>query len=147
MRYLISACLIGDNCKYDGFNNLHQVAKKLYDKGLAIPVCPEELGGLPTPRVPSEIVGEKVLSKDGEDVSVEFALGASKTLEIAKKNGIKIAILQARSPSCGSKKIYDGTFSGNLILGEGRTTSLLRANGIEVITIEDFINGEYEKDI
>ena len=141
--YIISACLIGENCKYDGNNNFHEVAKDLFDKGLVIPVCPEQLGGMSTPRIPSEIVGNKVLSKEWLDVTNEFSLGAKKTLKIALENNVKYAILQAKSPSCGSKFIYDGTFSNKLIKGQGITTKLLEKHGIKVITVEEYI----EKDI
>ena len=144
--YLISACLTGENCKYDGGNNYHTVAQKLLDSGLAITACPEELGGLSTPRVPSEIVNDKVLSKEGVDVTKEFTVGASKTLELAKKYDVKIAILQKRSPSCGVHQIYDGTFSGNLITGQGRTTEVLRKHGIKVISIDDYIRDYYHSD-
>ena len=143
---LISACLIGENVTYDGSNNYHQVARELYENGLAIPVCPEVFGGLPTPRTPSEIVGEKVVSKDGIDVTKYFQAGAKKTLKIAQENGVTFAILQARSPSCGVHQIYDGTFSRNLIEGEGTTTKLLREHGITVITIEDYVRDYHETD-
>ena len=146
MKYLISACLIGENCKYDGKHNYHEIANKLYLEKLAYPVCPEELGGLPTPRVPSEINGKNVVNKEGEDVTREFIFGAEKTLQIARKLGVSIAILQARSPSCGSKQIYDGTFSNQLIDGEGVTTKLLREHGIRVITIDEYIKDYYETD-
>ncbi len=143
MKYLMSACLIGENCKYDGGNNLHQVAKKLYDEGLVIPVCPEELGGLPTPRIPAEIVGNQVINQKGQNVTKEFQTGAIKTLEIAKKHNITVAILQSRSPSCGSKQIYDGSHTDSLVPGEGTTTKLLREHGIKVITIKDYIKGDF----
>ncbi len=136
---LISACLIGENCKYNGKNNLNDEALKLYKQGLVIPVCPEELGGLPTPRIPAERVGDLVINKEGKDVTKEFVLGAKKTLEIAQENDVTMAILQPRSPSCGCSKIYDGSFSGVLTNGNGITTELLKKNGIEVISIEDYI--------
>lgn len=144
--YLISACLIGKNCKYDGSNNAHKIAKKLFDKGLVIPVCPEELGGLPTPRDPSEISGDKIINNKNVDVTKHFYSGASNTLEIALKNKIKIAIFQKRSPSCGVNQIYDGSFTGRLIQGEGFTTSVLRKAGIEVITIDEYIKKYYKRD-
>lgn len=143
---LISACLIGDNVTYDGTNNYHKVAKELYDKGQAIPVCPEVFGGLPIPRVPAEIKDGNVINKDGVDVTKYFQSGAKKTLKIALENNVKLAVLQARSPSCGSHHIYDGTFSGNLIEGEGTTTKLLREHGIEVITIDDYVERFYGND-
>jgi len=144
--YLISACLIGENVKYDGLNNEHNVALELVKKGLVIPVCPEVLGGMSIPRVPSEIVLDKVVSKEGKDVTKYFQAGAQKTVEIAKQNNINIAILQARSPSCGSSQIYDGTFSGTLQDGQGVTTRLLEQNGIKVITIDEYIRDYYEND-
>jgi uncharacterized protein YbbK (DUF523 family) len=144
--YLISACLIGENVTYDGSNNYHSVAKELYDKGRVIPVCPEVFGGLPTPRVPAEIVGDNVITKHGVDVTKYFQRGALKTLQIAKENHVTLAILQARSPSCGSKQVYDGTFSGQLIEGEGTTTKRLREHGITVITIDEFVENYYGND-
>jgi uncharacterized protein YbbK (DUF523 family) len=144
--YLISACLTGENVKYDGTNNYHSVAKELVDMGQAIPVCPEVLGGLSTPRIPSEIVDNVVLAKDGTDVTSFFQKGAEKTLKIAQENNIKVAILQARSPSCGVHQIYDGTHSGVLIKGQGKTTSLLQQHGITVITIDDFLKDYYHGD-
>ena len=143
---LISACLIGDNVTYDGTNNYHKVAKELYDKGQAIPVCPEVFGGLPIPRVPAEIKDGKVINKEGIDVTKYFQSGAKKTLKIALDNNVKLAVLQARSPSCGSHHIYDGTFSGQLIKGEGTTTKLLREHGIEVITIDEYVERFYGND-
>lgn len=146
MKYLISACLIGENCKYNGGNNLDNIAKLLFDKGLAFSICPEVLGGLDTPRVPAEIVNDEVITKEGVNVTKEYELGAKKSLEYALKHNIKIAILQPRSPSCGSKQIYDGTYSGTLIKGEGKTTKLLREHGIKVITMEDYMRDYYEED-
>ena len=142
--YLISACLIGENCKYNGGNNLNIKAKELYDKGLVIPICPEQMGGLSTPRIPSEIVGDKVIMRDGKDVSFEFELGAQKALKIALDNNCKYAILQARSPSCGSEYIYDGSFSNTLIKAQGKTAKLFHENGIKVLTIDQFLEGTYE---
>lgn len=141
---LISACLIGENVTYDGSNNYHKIAKELYDKGEAIPVCPEVFGGLPTPRVPAEIIQNTVVSKEGLDVTSFFQKGAERTLKIAKENNVTLAVLQARSPSCGSHYIYDGTFTGTLIEGEGTTTALLRKHGIKVITIDEYIEDYYE---
>ncbi len=144
--YLISACIAGVNCKYDGHNNFHRIAKELVDANKAVLACPEELGGLPTPRTPCEIKEGKVISKTGDDVSSEFRVGASKTLEIAKKHNVKIAIMQKRSPSCGVHQIYDGTFTSSLISGQGVTTTLLQKNGIKVITIDEYIEQYYQYD-
>ena len=140
--YLVSSCLAGINCRYDGKNNLNKKVADLVKAGKAIPVCPEVLGGLPTPRDPSEIIADeegnkRVVTEKGKDLTAEFKLGAEKTLQIAKILEAKKAILQQRSPSCGSGKIYDGTFSGNLISGSGLTAELLIAEGIEVLTEAD----------
>ncbi|AIS52741.1 hypothetical protein TKV_c15770 [Thermoanaerobacter kivui] len=136
--YLVSACLAGINCKYDGGNNLKEEIKKLVGEGKAILVCPEQLGGLPTPRLPSEIRGDKVFDIEGKEVTENFYRGAYETLKIAKMYGITQAIFKAKSPSCGCGKIYDGTFSGNLIEGDGITTRVLRKHGISVMTEHDF---------
>lgn len=147
--YLVSSCLAGINCRYDGKNNLNKKVLDLVEAGKAIPVCPEVLGGLDTPRDPSEIIvdeegNRRVVTEKGKDLTAEFKLGAEKTLKIAKIVEAKKAILQQRSPSCGSKKIYDGTFSGTLVNGRGLTAELLIAEGIEVLTeaeweVEPFI--------
>lgn len=139
---VVSSCLCGINCKYSGENNLNENALKLVNQGKAVPICPEQLGGLKTPRNPAEIVeknGEiKVMTEAGTDVTNEFLLGAKRSLEIAKVLGAKKAILQRRSPSCGFGKIYDGTFSGKLIPGNGLTVRLFLENGIEVISDEEY---------
>jgi uncharacterized protein YbbK (DUF523 family) len=137
-KILISECLCGVNCKYNGLNNYDPIAKKLLDDGKAIAVCPEVMGGLKTPRVPAEIVGDKVISKDGEDVTKEYIKGANIALKIALDNDVELAVLQARSPSCGSSYIYDGTYSNTLVKGEGVTTKLLREHGVKVMTIDEF---------
>lgn len=132
---LVSACLAGFKCKYNGEANTDMNIVELVKKGVAIPVCPEQLGGLPTPRVPSEIIGEKVFSKDGTDVTEQFEKGAHRTLEIAKLYNCTEAILKSKSPSCGFGKIYDGTFSGVLVNGDGITAKLLKENGVKVIAV------------
>lgn len=131
-KLLVSACLVGENCKYSGGNNYSPAVAALGERYELIPVCPEQLGGLPTPRTPSERVGDKVLTRDGRDVTDAFRRGAEKVLEIALAQGITRAVLQERSPSCGWERIYDGTFTGTLIPGEGVTAQLLRAHGITV---------------
>lgn len=131
-KLLVSACLVGENCKYSGGNNYSPAVAALGERYELIPVCPEQLGGLPTPRTPSERVGDKVLTRDGRDVTDAFRRGAEKVLEIALAQGITRAVLQERSPSCGWGRIYDGTFTGTLIPGEGVTAQLLRAHGITV---------------
>lgn len=131
-KLLVSACLLGENCKYSGGNNYNPAVEALRERFELIPICPEQLGGLPTPRVPSERVGDKVLNREGTDVTDAFRLGAEKALEIALAHGVRRAVLQERSPSCGSGTVYDGTFSGRLIPGQGVTAELLRKNGIQV---------------
>lgn len=131
---LCSACLLGKRCRFDGAIKPNEKVLDLAKKETLIPVCPEQLGGLPTPRIASEQLDSKVVTKDGKDVTAEFLKGAEKTLEIAKKLDIQSAIFKQRSPSCGSGQIYDGTFSGKVIKGDGITAKLLKANGIEVIT-------------
>lgn len=133
---LISACLVGLNCKYNGENNVCDKAVELVKNGLAIPVCPEQLGGLATPRTPAEIEGDKVIDKDGIDVTENFKLGANETLRLAQLVGAKRAILKQRSPSCGFGKIYDGTHTGTVTEGNGLTAKLLSENGIKILTEE-----------
>ena len=133
--YLISACLCGVNCKYNGLNNLNDKCLELLRKGEALLVCPEQLGGLNTPRIPSETLGNakdiielnkgKVINKEGKDVTKEFLKGAKEALKIAKEANIKKAILKESSPSCGSNFVYDGSFTGNKIKGKGITAYLL----------------------
>jgi len=134
---IVSACLAGFKCKYNGEANTDLKIVELVKKGVAIPVCPEQLGGLPTPRVPSEITGEKVISRDGVDVTEQFEKGARLTLEVAKLYNCTEAILKSKSPSCGSGKIYDGTFSGVLTDGDGVTAKMLKENGVKLRTEKD----------
>lgn len=133
-KILVSACLLGTNCKYDGGNNKNEkVLEYIKDKEV-IPVCPEIFGGLPTPRIPSEIVGDKILNKEKIDVTKEYLKGAEETLYLAKMFNVKKALLKESSPSCGSNTIYDGTFSKNKKEGMGITAKLLKENGIEIIS-------------
>lgn len=131
-KLLVSACLLGENCKYSGGNNYNPAVEALAERYELIPVCPERLGGLPTPRAPSERVGDRVLARDGADVTDAFRRGAERTLAIARAAGAVRAALQERSPSCGCGTVYDGTFSGTLVPGDGVTAELLRKNGVEV---------------
>lgn len=131
-KILISACLIGINCKYNGKNNYIDLIEKLKQKYELIPICPETLGGLSIPRDPSEIINDKVISINNKDVTDNFILGANKALQIAINNNITIAILKDGSPSCGNNYIYDGTFSKNKINGKGITTRLLLQNNIKI---------------
>ncbi len=131
-KLLVSACLLGINCKYSGGNNRLPEAEALAARFELVPVCPEQLGGLPTPRPCAERVGERVINRAGEDVTAAFRLGAERTAEIARSSGVRRALLQERSPSCGCGTVYDGTFSGTLTAGRGVTAALLEKNGVEV---------------
>ena len=133
MKILISRCLLGEPCRYDGKSIPCEDAIKLKEKYEFVPVCPEVLGGLKTPRCPAERVGDKVLTKEGKDVTKEYTHGAELALEIATENGCTIAVLKEKSPSCGCGEIYDGTFSKALTDGDGVTAGLLKKNGIKVI--------------
>lgn len=132
-KVLVSSCLLGENCTYRGDNNKKRILD-IIDTVEYIKICPEVEGGLPTPRTPAEIVGERVLTKDGIDVTKEFLKGAQISLEIAKINKCTLAIMKSKSPSCGSGMIYDGTFSGKLIEGSGITSVKIGKN-IKVISI------------
>ena len=132
MNILISGCLLGLKCRYDAKEKKLPEIEKLIESYNLIPVCPEQLGGLPTPRIPAERVNNKVVNQAGVDVTKEYQLGAEEALKIAKLYNCKKAILKEKSPSCGCGKIYDGTFSKNLIVGNGVTADLLLKNGIEV---------------
>lgn len=131
-KILVSACLLGENCKYNGKNNKCSTVIALSKYFDLIPVCPECFGGLTIPRLPSEIKNGRVFSKDGKDVTVQFESGAEHTLYISEENNCPAAVLKERSPSCGYGCIYDGTFSGNLIKGNGITADLLSKNGIQI---------------
>ena len=136
-KILISACLVGDNVKYDGHNNYNEKVKLLLEKYELVPFCPEVEGGLSIPRNPSERVKDRVKMKDGRDVTHQYQKGAELALNICLYLGIKIAILKENSPSCGSHKIYDGSFSKKLIDGQGVTSELLRKKGIKVISEDE----------
>ncbi|MHC1720648.1 MAG: DUF523 domain-containing protein [Clostridiaceae bacterium] len=142
---LVSACLCGINCKYNGGSNLNKAVLKLLEEGKAIPICPEQLGGLTTPRPANEIEGgtgadvldgiARVMDSDGKDETESFIRGAREVLSIAQKANIGEAILKAKSPSCGAGHIYDGTFSSRIIQGNGVTAELLKRNGIRVTEV------------
>ena len=144
-KVLISKCLAGFNCRYDGGNNLVPEIRQLLEDGLAVTACPEQLGGLPTPRIPSERVGSRVVNREGKDVTAEFAAGAEAALRIARENSCRTAILKSRSPSCGKCCIYNGQFTGELVPGNGVTADLLLQHGIEVLTEEEFLAQQTEK--
>lgn len=133
MNILVSACLMGVYCRYDGKTKQIEALEQLMKKHTLIPVCPEIMGGLPTPRAAVETKGDLAINKDGVDVTEQFERGAKEVLRLAKLYHCELAILKERSPSCGSGKIYDGSFSGTLIDGNGITAGLLLQNGIKVI--------------
>ena len=140
-RILVSACLLGLKVRYDGKEKTNEeLVEKIKDYDF-IPVCPEIFGGLSTPRVPAEIRENKVINKEGIDVTSNYNRGAEEVLKLAKKFNIKRAVLKSKSPSCGKGKIYDGSFSGNLVDGFGVTAKLLMDNGIEVLSEDEFLGG------
>lgn len=138
MKLLVSACLLGCRCRYDGDGKENAQVRALAARHTLIPVCPEQLGGLPTPRSPSERVGEdgRVVARDGTDVTDAFARGAAEALRLCRLTGCEAAVLKARSPSCGSGTVYDGTFTGSLTAGDGVTAALLIREGIPVVSEE-----------
>ncbi len=141
MRIMVSACLLGQKCKYNGGDN-HSEAVAAFVRGReVIPVCPELAGGLSVPRSPCEIVNGVVMNRDGENVDEAFRSGAALCVELAKEKQIDLAVLQSRSPSCGVRQIYDGSFSGKTIEGSGVFASLLRENGFRVLDVEE-LEGE-----
>ena len=147
MNVIVSACLLGIRCRYDGGSKLSRDVLEFLKKGFTpIPVCPEQLGGCPTPRKKCEIAGDgfgvlrgedRVYAEDGEDMTEYYVKGAEETLKIAKLVNAKLAIMKSLSPSCGAGEIYDGTFSGKTKSGWGVTAALLKMNGIEVVNERD----------
>ena len=137
MTILVSACLLGENCKYNGGNNRSERVLRYVDGHEVIPVCPEMLGGLLCPRKPVEWVGERVLTRDGDDCTEAFRLGVQRTMEIIAGRKIDLAILQSRSPTCGVKQIYDGSFSGMKIDGQGALARALAERGVPLMDAED----------
>lgn len=147
MKILISSCLLGENVRYDGANSSIALGpsftfsqKELFMDILCeneiYSLCPEVSGGLPIPRIPSEVISRQkpfiVKNKEGEDVTINFLLGAKNALDLCKEESIKVALLKSNSPSCGNKQVYDGTFSGTFIQGQGLTAKLLSENGITI---------------
>lgn len=137
---LVSKCLAGYDCCWDGGTNLVPEIKALVDQGLAVTACPEVLGGLPTPREPSEIKDSSVVNKAEVDVTAEFKAGAEKALAIYKENNCTCAILKANSPSCGKGTVYNGLFDGGLVTGNGITAQLFLDHGIKVFTEQEWLN-------
>ncbi len=134
---IVSACLANVRCRYDGGTKTCDEVVRLVAEGKAIPVCPEQLGGLPTPRVPAEIRGDQVITRDGVEVTDAFRRGAQEALKLAKLVGATSAILKARSPSCGTGQVYDGGFAGKLVAGNGVFADLCKSHGIDVRTEEE----------
>ena len=128
---------MGENCKYNGGNNLNEKVLEYVRGHEVISVCPEVMGGLPVPRVPAEIVEGVVTARDGRNVDKEFRTGAKKALEIAMENQVDLVILQSRSPSCGVKEIYDGTFTAKRMDGQGVFAKMLAAKGIHILDVEE----------
>ena len=137
MKIMVSACLLGEYCKYDGGNNRNEALLEMLAGHEIIPVCPETAGGLPVPRVPAELVNGRAVNRSGEDVDDAFRKGAEKTLEIAEQEKPDLIILQSRSPSCGVNEIYDGTFSGKKIPGHGIFADMVINADYKVIDVED----------
>lgn len=133
MRILISACLLGASCRYDGAAKPHPLAQALAERHQLVPVCPEQLGGLPTPRPPAERQGERVVTQEGGDVTAQYRRGAEEAWKLCRLLDCQAAVLKERSPSCGSGEIYDGTFTGTRVPGDGVTAETLRAQGIRIL--------------
>ncbi len=154
---LVSACLAGVKCKYNAGDNYNESVARLVKKGKAVLVCPEQLGGLSTPREPAEILQSsgrnvlldeaKVITESGQDVTRAFLKGAEETLKIAELVGAKGAILKEGSPSCGSSLIYDGSFKSRKKSGEGVTAALLKIKGYAVCSEEDFASGKMSEEV
>lgn len=142
---IVSACLAGVNCKYNGGNNENSFIKSLVDEGKAIMICPEVFGSLLTPRDPSEILGDKVFSCKGEDVTENYKLGAKRACQMAKTVNAKVAVLKAKSPSCGFGKIYDGTFTKTLVDGNGIAADALFEIGLKIFSEKDLEDEEVRK--
>ena len=139
-KWLVSACLTGAPCRMDGQSKPVEAVKALAERGEAVPVCPECLGGLPTPRIPSELQPDgRVVNRAGEDVTEAFLLGARRALELCRAHGCTRAVLKARSPSCGKGLVYDGSFTRTLIPGSGVFARMLEEEGIPVLTEEEYL--------
>ena len=143
MNILVSACLLGVRCRYDGASKPNEAVVRLMESHTLIPVCPEQLGGLATPRPPAERQGDAVCTQSGTDVTEQYRRGAEEALRLCRLYGCQAAVLKERSPSCGSGAVYDGTFSGTLVDSDGVTAELLKANGIPVYgesCLEELLN-------
>ena len=132
MNILVSACLLGVRCRYDGASKPNEAVLRLMEEHTLIPICPEQLGGLATPRPPAERQGDAVSTRSGTDVTARYRRGAEEALRLCRLYGCEAAVLKERSPSCGAGAVYDGTFSGVLTTGDGVTAELLTAHAIPV---------------
>lgn len=132
MKILVSACLLGACCRYDGRSKPYPGVALLGKEHQMVPICPEQLGGLPTPRPPAERQGDDVRTRDGLDVTAQYRRGAEEALKLCMLTGCRVALLKEKSPSCGGRCIYDGTFTGALVEGAGVTAELLRRYGVTV---------------
>ncbi len=142
MRIVVSACLLGEPCRYDGRSKPCEAVIRLGERHELIPVCPEVMGGLPTPRPPAELQADgRVVNRMGVDVSEAYRKGAEETLRVAREQGCGVALLKEKSPSCGKGRIYDGSFSGALTDGSGVTVALLEASGLRVLGESEIENG------
>ncbi|MBE5952037.1 MAG: DUF523 domain-containing protein [Lachnospiraceae bacterium] len=139
-KIAVSACLLGQNCKYNGGNNRNEAVLKFLEGKEVVPVCPEVLGGLPVPRIPAEIRDGVAWNKNGENVDEMFKRGVELTMKALAEEDIELAVLQSRSPTCGVKQVYDGTFTGTLIPGQGLLVKALTEKGYKVIDAEDIPN-------
>ena len=135
MKILVSRCLLGEPCRYDGKSKPVEALLALERQGhILVPVCPEEDGGLPTPRPPAEIQEDgRVVNRAGIDVTAEYRAGAERALKLAREHGCTVAVLKEKSPSCGNRQVYDGSFTGTLVDGQGITARLLTEHGIRVL--------------
>ena len=136
--FVVSACLVGKPCRYDGLSKAREPIVQLARESRCVFVCPEVMGGLPIPRCPCEIRGNAVISSEGRDCNREYELGARLSLEAAEREGCRIAVLKARSPSCGAGRVYDGSFTHTLRDGDGVFAALLRSRGFTIFTEENF---------
>ena len=139
-KIAVSACLLGENCKYNGGNNRNEAVLNFIKDKEVLPVCPEVVGGLPTPRVPVELVNGVAINRDGVNVDQEFHLGVDRMLKKLAEEDIELVILQPRSPSCGSRQIYDGTFTGTLKPGQGMFAKVLMEKGYKVVEPDELDN-------
>lgn len=145
MNILVSACLLGVRVRYDGASKTHEDVRSLMERHCLIPVCAEVYGGLPTPRIPAERVGNRVVTKDGRDVTAQYVRGAEEIVRLARMYGCTLAILKERSPSCGRGLIYDGTHTGTLTDGNGVLAEMLMKAGVRIIG-ESEIAGMIQRD-